>query len=461
MRVPRSALSNTSWPAVPDGPGALMLALQYQLEQSQWLSRAELESHQFEVLGRVLNHAVTTVPYYRDRPTYAAVAAEPASAEAWARLPLLTRSDVQDAGTRLTSESVPADHLPLREVFSSGSTGGPVRGVGTQLTHAIWLALTLRQHLWHDRDLNGRFASIRAAGTDKISDAGKELATWGPATYVAYETGPAAVLGVRTDVKRQAEWLVEQDPDYLLSLPSNLMALSQHFEETGLRLPRLRQVSSYGEMVMPDVRLACRRVWGVDLVDMYSSQEIGFIAVQCPTAETYHVQAESVYVEVLDDAGRPCAPGEIGRVVISTLHNYAMPFLRYDVGDYAQVGEPCPCGRGLPVLASLMGRTRNMFTLPDGRRIQPRLGTAHWAHLTAIRQIQIVQRTLETLDIRLVVNRDLTAAEESEFRSAVGAALGYPFVLNLVYVDRIDRGPGLKFELFVSEVGAASGAPTP
>jgi len=442
---------------VPDAGGALMLAMQYQLEQSEWLEPAEIEAHQFDALQQILAHAVATVPYYRDRPAYAALAGRPLDSTAWAGLPVLARGDLQDAGTSLVSDSVPDDHLPTRESWSSGSTGGPVRGVGTQLTHSIWLALTLRQHLWHGRDLSGRFASIRAAGTDDLPAGGSELASWGPATSVAYDTGPAAVLGVRNDVSFQAEWLIRQDPDYLLSLPSNLGALARHFEETGMRLPSLRQVSSYGETVTPGLRDACRRAWGTELVDMYSTQEIGFIAIQCPDAQTYHVQSEAVYVEVLGGDGRPCAPGEIGSVVVSALHNYAMPLLRYHVGDYAEVGPPCPCGRGLPVLTSVLGRTRNMITLPDGRRMWPRLGDVRWSHISSIRQLQVVQRAVDHLEVRLVVARPLTTEEEVDFTGGVLAAIGYPFRLTLTYLDRIERGPGLKYEEVISEVPGPGG----
>ena len=78
---------------------------------------------------------------------------------------------------------------------------------------------------------------------------------------------------------------------------------------------------------------------------MYSSQEVGYIALQCPENESYHIQAENVLVEILDDDGLPCEPGEVGRVVVTALHNLATPLLRYDIGDYAEVGSPCSCGR--------------------------------------------------------------------------------------------------------------------
>ena len=127
---------------------------------------------------------------------------------------------------------------------------------------------------------------------------------------------------------------------------------------------------------------------------MYSSQEFGYIALQCPDAHTYHVQSEAVYVEILDGPGGPCRPGEVGRVVISTLHNYATPLLRYEMGDYAETGGDCVCGRTLPVLNRIVGRERNMWIMPNGQRMWPvfpparggtwtRCGSCNWCSTTS------------------------------------------------------------------------------
>jgi phenylacetate-CoA ligase len=104
------------------------------------------------------------------------------------------------------------------------------------------------------------------------------------------------------------------------------------------------------------------------MVDMYTCQEAGYLALQCPDHPHYHVQSENVLLEVVDDQGLPCAPGEVGRVLVTSLNNFATPLIRYEIGDYAEVGAACSCGRGLPVLKRIMGRYRNLLTLPDGTR---------------------------------------------------------------------------------------------
>src|SRR6185312_15465562 len=172
---------------------------------------------------------------------------------------------------------------------------------------------------------------------------------WGPATEGVVSTGPAFLLDVKSSLEQQLEWLLRVNPGYLLCYPSVMLGLSTLLRAGGSRVPNLKQLRSFGEILEPDCRAQCEEAFGVKVIDMYSSQEVGYIALECPQEEQYHVQSENLFVEVLDEAGRACQPGEVGKVVVTTLHNFAMPLLRYDIGDYAEVGAPCRCGRNLPV----------------------------------------------------------------------------------------------------------------
>src|SRR3546814_2899792 len=119
------------------------------------------------------------------------------------------------------------------------------------------------------------------------------------------------------------------------------------------------------------VRQAVRQAWDLPVKDSYSSEEAGYLAIQCPEHEVYHAQSENVLLEVVDDDGRPCRPGEIGRVLITSLHNFATPLIRYELGDYAEVGAPCACGRGLPVIRRIVGRQRNRLAPPERTTVFP------------------------------------------------------------------------------------------
>jgi phenylacetate-CoA ligase len=205
-------------------------------------------------------------------------------------------------------------------------------------------------------------------------------------------------------------------------------------------------------MLPEEFRDTLRAAWGVRVVDMYSAQEVGYLALQCPESERYHVQAEGVLMEVLDEHGEPCDPGKTGRVVVTDLHNFTMPFIRYDIGDFATVGAPCSCGRGLPVLDAIVGRVRNMLVLPDGQRRFPRIGATALASVAPIKQYQFVQTASDCIEARLVVARPLDSAAEARVTEVLHAKLGYPFRIVFRYGGSIARDPSGKFEDFRSEV---------
>jgi phenylacetate-CoA ligase len=442
----RSDLPGIAWPAVPGTEAAGILALQFQLERSQWLAPERLREHQFRQLDALLRHAHATVPYYLECWRDAYDPAAPLTPERFARLPLLARGDVQRNREALRSALPPPAHGSIRETRSTGSTGMPVRVLKTELTELVWRSFVLREHSWHRRDLAGKLAAIRHASSPA------ERNGWGAATDATVATGRAVTLPIATDVPAQLDWLQAHQPDYLLTYPTNLAELARQSLARGIRLPGLREARTMGERLPQETRDLCRAAWGVAVIDMYTANEVGYIALQCPEHEHYHVQAEGVMVEVLDAQGTPCGPGEIGRVVVTVLHNFAMPLIRYEVGDYAMPGPPCPCGRGLPVLARIMGRSRNMLRLPGGVTRWPGVPMRALTALAPLRQFRLVQYSLTGIEVQLVTDRPLAGDEEDALRDTVRARLQYPFDVRFARVERIERGPGYKFEDFVCEV---------
>ena len=435
-----SALPAVAWPAVPTAAASSVLSLLFQLDQSQWLAVESLEERQREQLAVLLEHAYRTVPWYRERWDGAP------GVPGLSQLPLLSRRDLQDSFAGLRSSAVPPEHGVIAETRTSGSTGAPVRVVRTAFHDLMWRALSLRDHRWHRRELSGTLAAIRR-GFGRGSSP-----SWGQATEGLVETGPCLTLDVDIDAASQLEWLQRHDPACLLTYPSLAAELARMSLERGVKLPGLREVRTLGESLGEDLRALCREAWGVPLVDMYSAEEVGYLALQCPDHAHYHVQSESVIVEILDDAGRPCAPGETGRVVVTELHNFAMPLVRYDIGDYAELGEPCPCGRGLPVLNRILGRTRNMLVAPDGRRYWPSLGSRRLGDTPGIRQHQFVQAEADLVEVRLVADRRLSETEEEKLRRHVLSRLPAGFRVRVAYCERIERGAGGKFEYFLSRI---------
>ena len=438
----RSVVAGIEWPAIGSDAAAHLQALLFQMERSQWLPPEQLRARQLGQMKHLLRHARDTVPHYaaflRDLDV------DGLDWAAFGTLPLLSRKALQGGFESLKSGAPLPGHGAVVEGQSSGSTGMPVRFLQTAVTQLFWNALTLREHLWQERDFSGKLAAIRI----KVQEG--RWPDWGLPAAALFRTGPGATLNVRTDVEKQLDWLVREDPDYLITHASNLQALAELSLRRGIRLPRLRQARTYSEALRPDLRETVRAAWGVDVADGYSCEEAGNIALQCPRHEHYHIQSENLLVEILDEAGLPCAPGETGRVVITTLHNFAMPLIRYELGDYAEVGEPCECGRGLPVLTRILGRRRNMVVLPDGRRHWPSMPSTMWHAVAPIEQFQVTQTGIGSLEVKYVMGRPLSQEEIAGLEQALAERFSHAFDIVWQRVDAIERGQGGKYEDFIS-----------
>ena len=443
-------MSGAFFPAVPDPYAARLMAVLYQMEQSQWLPDEQLRARQQGQLAQLLRHAWDTAPGYRQRLESAGYASgKQPDRQMWSSIPVLTRSDLQHGHAFLASTAVPQAHGSVFTVESSGSTGIPVQALGTDLTRFFWQATTLRDHFWHRRDFSGSLFAIRPDRGSRdgiVSQQG-----WGPPVDMLMSSGPMWLMHSSTAIEEQLDRLCDVHPDYLMTLPSNLRELSLLAAGRGTR-PIGMGIRTFGESVGEELRELVRESFGVPLVDIYSASETGYLALQCPLGGCYHVNAETVLLEVLDDDGLPCQPGGVGRVVVTTLHNFALPLIRYEVGDYAEVGGLCPCGRGLPVLTRILGRVRGMAVTPDGSRFWPSFPGESWMHVAPIRQLQLIQTARDRIEVTYAMERMLNDDEERQLTAALRSSLGFPYRMTCRWVDRIPRSPNGKFEDFISQV---------
>jgi len=447
--VPESGRAGMVWPALPGRNNAVLLSILHQLEETQWWPAETIARRQFAQLETLVAHAFDSVPFYRSRlKEVVALPRGALDADAWRTVPLLARGDFADAGEAIVSRAVPEGHGAVEEDRTSGSTGAPVSVRTTGLVRLYNNAFLTRWRLWAGWDHAAPQAAIVTLEPDAaLPPDGAAQERWLP----LFPTGPSSTLNMRSTVEQQLDWLVRKQPAYLTTYPSTLRALVQESHDRGLTFTGLRGVATRSEPLDPDLRAVVAEAWSVPVTDAYSTVEVGMISFQCPDHAHHHVQAENVHVEILRDDGTPCEAGEIGRVVVTDLHNLATPLIRYDIGDVAEVGAPCACGRGLPVVARIIGRTRNLLVYPDGRRIRPRLNEG-FVDQPAVRQFQVVQTTPETLEVRFVVKRPLTAEEEAYTRRSLTDWLGHPFEIAIVYVDALPRAPSGKWEDFVSSV---------
>ena len=308
-------------------------------------------------------------------------------------------------------------------------------------------ALNIQETMWHRRDISSRMCVIKAGQHET-----KEYPSWGQPYDSFGKTGASLVINGQTDIAEQDRLLREFKPDILMCYPSNLKALLLLWKDNPIPF-RLIHLRSLGETVSDDLRKLAGEVLKIRIEESYSSQEVGTIANQCPRSGLYHTADPNLIVEVLDDDNMPVKVGETGRVVITDLHNYASPMIRYVTGDYAIRGGKCNCGRGLLTLQKIQGRERNLILRADGRRYWPQVGMYQFDQLDfQIRRYQVIQHDRENIEYKIQTDAELTAEQRVKFLEVVQTALGSEFTITITRVDSFPYAPNGKFEEFICKV---------
>ena len=407
-----------------------------ELEQRRWRPRPSIDptifelliTHEFleptrtfelqtRLLHDTLTAAVRDVPYYRRLFERLGLSVpEVASPTRLWKLPLLTRHDIAFLGNDLQACVVPSHETPCKYSESSGTTGDPVKVLHTAGSDRMFSILGQRQYRWFRLRPEADLAAIRFAphlhrredGEPYPRGAVFRLASW---RYVGplFETGPEFGCCVSNSPHAHVAWLRRSRPAYLSSYPHALEHLS--FETGGVSpVESPEAIVAVGEEVDPSLRTHLERCFGVPVHQAYGLNEIGRVAVRC-TCGRYHVHAEHCVVEIVDGYGKECAPGDVGRVVVTALRNPAMPLIRYATDDRAEaVAGPCACGSTLPSFGAIRGRDVLQDSVPPrllrrARLLRQRI-YAFARELPALRQWRIHHRRDDTLHLLVRLGPD-------------------------------------------------------
>lgn len=417
------------------------------LLRSQWLTPAQLERYQRPLIERLIRHAATQTSYYPERLKAMFSSSDLTTARVdmsrWSDIPILTRAEAFDHGEQLKARTVPPDSGHISEGKSSGSTGQPLAHLRSGLADTAANCHLDRVFTEFGLDLHGSFGWIATDFSDRFEYPGHRGGWDRP--------GPLSLLNIRTSAADQLTWIERNDLDLLMSYANNLRSIAEVAADRDPPPKKLKAVISTGETLTPETRSLIATTFGTRVIDLYGAREIGQVAFECPQFGGYHFCSDIVICELVGEDGQPVNDGEMGRVVVTPLYNYAMPFIRYDLGDYAvRSGAPCRCGRGLQRIDRIVGRTRHLFVMPDGSRKWPDIqGTAMQPYF-GFRQLQVVQTELNSVEVRYVPLPDSAPID----RERVAAHLEWVFhqgiAVTLTPVGRIERNAGEKYEEFIS-----------
>jgi phenylacetate-CoA ligase len=451
-------ISGTAWPAIPRGDISQLWAMYLELERTQWLDRAALEEAQLAQVRALLSHCVQHVPYYQKLLQGAEIAPGDVRTMAdFRRVPILQRSTYQEQFAEFCARRLPSGIVQTTRMRTSGTSGLPIEVLQTNLVNLWWLVFQLRDMQWCGIDPRGTLAAIRSiqaseADRPRVLE-GVTLPYWGQQLNAIVETGPSHAMDIHQEPSRQLEWLRRVRPDYLVSYPPNLEFLAGLLREAGDRLANLRLIQAVGETLTDETRARIEEGFRVPVKNTYSCVEAGYLASPCPEGHGLHVHAENVLLEVLDEAGQPCRPGQTGRVILTTLHNFLTPFLRYEILDGATVGaERCPCGRGLPLLTRVLGKRRPQFRLPDGRRKDSGFLVRNLRKLGGYHQHQIVQRAVDHVIVRLVPDQHWTSDHPARVVQWVQEYFEAPIRVDVETPPRLEISPAGKLNDVICEI---------
>jgi len=428
-----------------------LVASQFQktLEATESAPVEKLEQYRNGLLEKLVRHARETTPFYRARLDCLFRNDGTFDLSRWQEVPVLTREVAEAHERDLRSQRIPPEHGTVSVIQTTGSTTRPLNVAITILSEIAAVAAFRRAMRWWKLDVVSR-SMARIIVYSKEQQAA-----------VGYPNGrrrqgltfsDIRELEMLTPVQQQIEWLSRNRTDYLVTSPINATALAFAMSREQARGLGFKAILAHSETVLPLAREVVPDRFGAPMIAFYSCQEAGYIATQCPAGPYYHIVMENVLVEVLRDDGTPAPPGEPGQVVLTGFYNYAMPFIRYAVGDVATLGAgPCSCGRTLPLIAQVDGRTRHAFRFEDGSYVWPRMLTFDIGRFVDCREFQLVQIDPRNIELRYVPASD-RPPDQAGLNAYVRKLLHPSANTVAVAVQSVPKGPGGKLTPFVSLV---------
>ena len=342
---------------------ARVMNLYHQLRAFERYPRERQEQMLSAQLNQLLRHAAKSAPFWTERLAKRTPGRKSLQ-ENLLEIAPLTRKDLQTRYDEISAKFPERDRTFVTESSTSGSTGTPVRFERSQLFYApLYHAIALISTNWHGVDPQKPIGVIGNRCTDK------ERAPLGPPFRWLGPVGVGFEYCTKgKEIDEIFEHCTQRKPAYLQCGPTQLMSLARYALQNKRNDFRPEVALTLGSLVTEEIRESVQEGLGTRIVDRYSCEETGYIALQCPKHNHFHVISPVTHVEIIDEDGTPCPVGKPGRVLLTSMQSYAMPLVRYEIGDMAEWGEQCDCGITLPVIKQLWGRTRHLITTPDGKK---------------------------------------------------------------------------------------------
>jgi phenylacetate-CoA ligase len=417
-----------------------------ELERSQWLPVEELERMQLEALKRLVRHAFSHCPYYRESWTERGL--DPNSLQSlvdFQRWPVTDRDGVRQNRLQMRSQ---ASGIRLLTKSTGGSTGAPLEFDFDTDSHDRRFAAWHRGYDW----------AGAGPGTKQFYFWGGRIGRqsfWRRWKESLYQRLNRRLVVSPFDFREEhvADLLERYNryrPDVLVAYTNPLYVWARVLEERVLKPVTPRAIVVGAEKLHVFQRQLIERVFQAPVFETYGTREFMLLGAECDRHEGLHLTMENTLLEVLDDQGRPTPLGEEGNVVVTDLTNYGMPFIRYANGDRALAGwGACSCGRGLPLLKQVVGRRLDVLQTPDGRLVAGEFFPHLLKEFPAVRQFQVIQAAANRIQLRVVLIGPWADADQQQLSREVGKVLGPAIRFEFLPVEDIPLTLDGKFRVVV------------
>jgi phenylacetate-CoA ligase len=256
-----------------------------------------------------------------------------------------------------------------------------------------------------------------------------------------------------TTMAEARDLINDYDPVTIVGYTNPLFLFAQWLRRHGGLRVRPKGVISAAEKLFDYQRPVIEEGFGCPVFETYGSREVMLIGAECGQGSGLHLSTENLFVEVLKDDDTPAAPGESGSLVVSDLHNYGMPFIRYRLGDMAVASDAvCPCGRGLPLLQKVVGRTLDVIRLADGRTVPGEFFAHLLKEVKGIRQWQAVQNSLTHMVFKIVRDEQFTDETFQSIKAGMYKMFGDALQVEYAFVDQLPLTRAGKLRLMISNL---------
>lgn len=422
-----------------------------QLQASQWWDAERLAQLQLERLHGLLLHAQTTSPWYAESWRVGGLdARELGSLADLARWPIVDRDTIRVHRQAMRSA---APGVKLIQKATGGSSGVPLQFDLDVDSNERRMAAWHRGYGWAGAAPGTKQWYLWGVPPASTADWKKRKVKLYDALY--RRTTDSCFDLSEANVDRFVDSLARTRPDAIVAYTNAIYTFARMLEARGTTPYRPGSIVVGAEKLHDYQRETIERVFGAPVFETYGSREFMLLGGECDRHTGLHLTQEHHVVELVDDAGRPVAPGVEGNVVITDLTNFGMPFIRYANGDRAVMAEgECACGRGLRRLARVTGRRLDVLTTPDGRSLPGEFFPHILKEIRAVRQFQVVQERADAVTVR-VVAPDWVPDNEHWLRREVAAVAGPALRLDLERVDAIPLTAAGKLQVVVNRLASA------